>query len=77
MPEVLRDIHQVWVYGQKGLGGVMSELAKERHNAKVVGYTKCGVCGDQMELLEGVDYRKVGHGELVCMPCDDYFKGVK
>ena len=55
----------------------MSELAKERHNAKVVGYTKCGVCGDQMELLEGVDYRKVGHGELVCMPCDDYFKGVK
>ena len=54
-----------------------SEVAKERHNAKVVGYTKCGVCGDNMELIEGVEYRKVGHGDLVCMPCDDYLNGVK
>ena len=48
-----------------------SEVAKERHNAKVVGYTKCGVCGEVIELLEGVECRSMRHSGATCERCYD------
>jgi hypothetical protein len=54
-----------------------SELAKERHNAKVVGYTKCGVCGDQIELLEGVECRSMRYSGATCERCYDLSVCVK
>ncbi len=51
-----------------------SEVSKERHNAKVVGYTKCMSCGEVVELLEIYGWKKSDNNaiDVACKSCNDY-----
>ncbi len=46
-----------------------SEVSKERHNAKVVGYTKCMLCGEVIELYDNVDWEESMKLAVMCLPC--------